>query len=434
MAAFMGMRGTGDWATYQRPENWRQVILREFPNGSAPITAMTALMGSESTDDPTFHWWTKRLPSQGGDVTSVYIDSGLATEYVYGSHQTTHGTSGDTIYVKVAEALAKEFRDGHEVVLRDVDRYDVDIVGKVVDVVYNGASSYVAVKLHEADDNSATSSSYNLATVDRIIIIGNVNPEGGAIPRAVGYDPVHYYNYTQIFRTALEISRTAKKTKLRTGDAYQEMKREALELHSIEMEKALIWGVRAEGTGSNDKPERSFGGLLWFLRTYATSNLSDFRLESAYSADSWSDSGENWFDAQLETLGAYAPPEVIGFCGGGALTGISQLAKTYGNIQLTPKTKDYGLDVVTWINPHVTVHLKKHPLLSRESSTSNSMILMAPKNLKMRPLDDTMFKTDREARGTDGSIEEFLSEIGPEFHFPDQFMFLDGIGEDNPGV
>ena len=52
---FLGMRGTGDWATYQRPENWRETILYLYPNGSAPLTAILSKLREERVDDPIFH-------------------------------------------------------------------------------------------------------------------------------------------------------------------------------------------------------------------------------------------------------------------------------------------------------------------------------------------------------------------------------------------
>jgi len=441
MGAFMGMRGNGDWADNQRPENWREAILHEFPNGDAPITAITSMMQSESTDDPIFHWWTKRLPSQSGAVTSIYIDVGLGTEYVYATHQATHGIVGAVVYAKVALALAKEFRVGHQAVLRDDDRFDVDVVGKVVGVNYNAANSYIAIKLQEIDDNSGTSSSYNLATCDRIINCGDINPAGGAIPRAVAYDPVGYENYCGISRVPLEMTRTAQKTRLRTGDQVKEAKREALELYSIMNERKLIWSVRTAGTGANGKPEYTPDGILSFIRRSATTSYSasstdasmnDFRLNTSYSGQKWLDGGEDWFDACLEYLGTYAPSEVTGYCGAGALTGITKLGKYTGNIQMDPGPNDaYGMKFSTWVNPHVTIHLKKHPLMARESSTKYSMLLLAPKNIKWRILDDTQFLENRGPRGVDASISEYLSEMGPEFHFPDQFMWLNGIGQAN---
>lgn len=55
MAAVLGLRGTGDFSTDERPKNWRETLLYLFPNGDAPLTALLAKMKSEATDDPEFN-------------------------------------------------------------------------------------------------------------------------------------------------------------------------------------------------------------------------------------------------------------------------------------------------------------------------------------------------------------------------------------------
>lgn len=54
-----GLRGTGDFATDERPKNFREMILKRNPNGTAPLTALLAKMKKESVDDPEFAWWDK---------------------------------------------------------------------------------------------------------------------------------------------------------------------------------------------------------------------------------------------------------------------------------------------------------------------------------------------------------------------------------------
>ena len=50
--AFLGMRGSGDWATDQRPKNWREWIFHLYHNGMAPLTAILSKMKEQSVDDP----------------------------------------------------------------------------------------------------------------------------------------------------------------------------------------------------------------------------------------------------------------------------------------------------------------------------------------------------------------------------------------------
>ena len=427
MAGFLGMRGTDDWAYDERPLNWRQGILYLYPNGMAPLTAIMSKMANEKVDDPQFHWWTKTLATQGGAVTSVYLEASLTTEY------TTALTSGTTVYAKVAEAVADEFRVGHQALLRDASHLDVDVNAKVTAVVKNGANSYIACKLLEADDNGAST---DLSECDTILICGNINAEGAAIPDSIAYDPTKWYNYTQIWRTPLEMTRTAMATRLRTADSYKEAKREALELHSIEMEKSFLYGIRTENTGSNGKPERTTMGLIPAIRAGASGNVDDFSLNTDYSGQTWLQGGEDWLDNYLEVIFRYGAMDKLAFVGSGAMLGIQKLAKTYGNIQLTPDSAGYGIKILRWITPFGTINLKTHPLFSFHAATRNAMLLFEPAMLKFKYISDTHFKKDP-AMGTagftayDGTKEEFLTEAGMEYHHPTKFGFLSGFNTDN---
>jgi len=140
---FSGMRGTGDWVANQRPENWRQQILYLYPNGSAPLTAILSMMGSESVDDPRFHWWTQEQSAVGGAVSHIYTLPDLSKAYVSG------GVAGDVVYAQITTTLANRIREGHQILLRDASDYSVDVVGKVIGVTRGTTDSVLAVKLLE---------------------------------------------------------------------------------------------------------------------------------------------------------------------------------------------------------------------------------------------------------------------------------------------
>jgi len=435
MAGFLGMRGTGDWATDQRPKNWRDSILYLYPNGMAPLTALLAKLKSEKVDDPEYYWWTKQLVSQSASITAGEIYTDIALSVAVGDAS----VAGATVYVKMTEANADQFRVGHQVLLRDASDYEVDVNGKVMAVVKNGASSYLAVKLLEADDNSTT---HGLSDVDTVLIVGNINSEGAAMPEAISYDPLKWYNLTQIFRTSLEITRTARLTRLRTGDAYRELKREALELHSIEMEKAFLWGVRTEGTGSNGKPERTTMGLIPAINGAGTpaggtsGTVDDFTVNADYAGETWLAGGEDWLDAELEVMFRYGQRDKLAFCGSGALLGINRLVKNVGQFQFNPATKSYGIKVVEWHTPFGMINLITHPLFSYDATTRNSMVIFEPANLRYRFITDTTFYKEGEKQNTgwtrtDGTKEEFLTECGLEFHHPAGWGYLNGVGLDN---
>jgi len=428
---FLGMRGTGDWVTDQRPKNWRQQILKLYPNGQAPLTAILSMMGSQKVDDPEFNWWTQEMTAVGGAVAGIYTTPDLLTAY------TTGGVAGDTLYAQITTTLANRIREGHQILLRDASDYRVDVVGKVTGVTRGTTNSVLAIRLLEADNNSPD---HDLSDCDTFKIIGNINPEGGEMPDAIALNPTKVYNYTQIFRTPLSITRTARKTRLRTPNDYQKAKAEALEMHSWEMELAFLWGIRTENTGDNGKPERTTMGVINFIRQYAAANCDDYTLNTDYTGQDWTVGGENWLKAMLEQIFRYGAEEKLCLCGSGFLLGIDRLAQTSGQINIQPGQKTYGMQIREWLTPFGSIYMKTHPLFSYDATTRNMAVILEPKELTYKYIDDTSFfgenssKSHPEGYGQrriDGTNEEYLTECGLEFGLAQKCAILNGVGLDN---
>lgn len=432
--AFPGVRGSGSFSADERPKSYRELILWLYPNGDVPLTAILAMLNSEPVNDPEYFWWTKTIPNQRSSFTAAGVHTAATLDAVAQWDSDTAANNdfdaGETVYVYLdtdTTAQMKKYRVGHVVLLRDADNYLHDVRGKIT---AKGAN-YLTVKILQTYAGQSTTAGNN--TYDTVLIIGNVNEENAGRPASISYDPVKFSNYTQIFRTALEISRTAKQTKLRTGDAYARMKKEALEMHGIEREKAFIWGVPTENTGTGGLPERTTGGIVNFIRANVPANIMDFKVEEA--GNTWIGAGEDWLDEKLEQLFRYGSQEKLALCGSGALLGINKLAKAAGWQNLTPATASYGIKVVRWVTPFGELMLKKHPLFSYEATDRNSMLILDTKNIKSRILQDTMFKGDSSITesidtGRDGQAEEFLTEDGLEFHHPDTFGMLHNVGID----
>ena len=428
---FLGMRGTGDWVADQRPMNWREQIMYLYPNGMAPLTAILSMMGSEAVDDPQFHWWTQEQTAVGGAVAGVFTLPDLSNAYAGG------GVASDVVYISVTTTLANRIREGHQILLRDASDYTVDVVGKVTGVVRGTTNSVLTVKLLEADDNSAT---HDLQNCDTFKIIGNINPEGGEMPDAIALNPTKVYNLTQIFRTPLSLTRTALKTKLRTPEQRAKAKAEALEMHSWEMELAFLWGIRTENIGDNGKPERTTMGVINFIRQYAAANCDDYALNATYAGQDWTVGGEAWLKNMLEQIFRYGASEKLVLCGSGFLLGIDALAMTGGQINLQPAQKTYGMEIREWLTPFGKINMKTHPLFSYDATTRNMGVVLEPKELTYKYIDDTTFygessqKTHTEGYGqrrVDGINEEFLTEAGLEFGLAQKCGLLNGVGLDN---
>ena len=425
------MRGTTDWVDDQRPMNWRQEILYLYPNGMAPLTALLSVMSTGKVSDPQFHWWTEMIGSVDGAITNIFTKPDLSVAYVSG------GVTGDVLYGTITAALGNLIRAGHQILLRDADDYRVDVVGKVIDVSIAGTAAILHIMLLEADDNSPD---HDLSDCDTFKIMGNINSEGAEMPNAVALDPTKHYNLTQIFRTPLSITRTARKTSLRTGDAYQKAKRECLEMHSIEQELAFLWGIRTERIGDNGKPERTTFGLINYIRLNSPDNVDDYTLNTGYSGVTWTTGGEEWFKIMLERIFRYGANEKLAFVGSGALLGIDALAMSGGQINLIPGQATYGMAIKTWETAFGTLRMKTHPLFSYDATTRNMMVIFEPSELEFRYVDDTTFYGEASSkqhpegyghRRIDGTEEEYLTEAGLEFGFPQKCGVLNGVGKDN---
>lgn len=441
MAGFLGMRGSGSFGAHERPKSWREGVLLIYPNGTAPLTAIMSKGQRERVDDAEFNWWTKTLQGQKATVTGRYTDTGLDTAYVSG------GVAADIIYLKMAVAEAGHFRVGHQVLIRYTGDPMVDCNAKVTSVVKNGANSFIGCKLLEIDDNS---SSYDISDADEVLIIGSINPEGGTMPAAIGYDPTKYENYTQIFINTLNATRTALQTKYRTNpQKYPELKRETLEYHSVEMEKAFLFGIASENISSaNNMPERTTCGLVPAIKAHASTNVSDYSTSADYTGDSWLKSGEAWLDAMVEKVFRYrdgkSTKTKLGLCGNGALLGIQTLIKN-GNAQytLTKRETVYGIEVVTWATVFGDIHLITHPLFIFTTTSSNSIVVCEPQRLRFRYVQDTIFVDDQARKNAtffsknageawiDGIKEGFLTEAGLEYSDPITSGYWTGVGIDN---
>jgi len=427
MANFLGMRGSGSWSDDERPRSWRETILYLEPNGDVPLTAIMSKARSKKVDDPEHNYWTQSLQARRGTVTGVYTDVGLSSAYVSG------GVVGQTIYCKMAEADAFHFVAGKQVLLRLSTDYRLDVVAKVVGVGRNGASSYIAAKLLEPDDNGVGKT---LANADVAMVAGDMHPEGSTPPVPLMYDPVKVTQYTQIFQNSLAQTRTGMETHLRTPDQIQRARKQCLLYHGIDMEMAMLWSVPREWIGENGQKERSMRGLVSFVKEYAAANVTDYTLAAGYAGQSWIAAGEEWLDTTLEQIFRYGKTEKLALCGSGALLGINRLAKSSGQFTFTSKTTSYGIKVREWETPFGTLYLKRHPLFSYEATNRNSMLIVEPDQFVYNYITDTVYHPDDSLKkggqeNIDGIFEYYLTECDITVDYPMTMGYLNGVGLDN---
>lgn len=395
----LGLRHTANFVTNERPENWRQGLLMLYPNSAeaakAPLTALTSLMKEASTDDPVYHWWEKALDDRRlklsasitNVVTAIPVDSAFKTAFIV--------KAGDLL---LAEATG------------EIMRVSVDPTVATGITVTRAFAGTTGLALDPALD----------ATNPYLTVIGSAFEEGSLAPTGVNYDPSEKFNYTQIFRSTLEITRTAAKTRLRTTEAVKEAKRECLEYIGVDMERAFWFGQRSSGT-LNGKPVRTSAGVVAQITAGAPGNI--------YAAPAGGLISMDWLEINMEKAFRFGSSEKMAFGSNFALLAVQQAIRKNSTWNIQNGMKEYGMAVTRITSPFGELVLKVHPLFNQMqggvhalgspfNSIANNLYILDMSNIRYRYLteSDLHYQADLEPNGLDGMKSGYIGECGIELN------------------
>lgn len=398
MSGVAGLRGTGDWGTDERPKNFREAILFYEPNGGAPLTALMAKTGKKTVNDPDFNWWSEPVTitrvavegALGATDTLVVIDSGDPSSSSpaanYGT--ATHLSPGDLLMVEAAEASFS------------TTEY-VEVVSVISDTQFT-------VRRGAAGSTAAT-----IADETFLLRVGSVFAEGTSAPKAASRNPIKYQNYTQIFKTTYDITRTAANTHIRTGkDPLANDRKRRMQDHATAMELAFMFGRKSEITGENGKPKRTTDGLR---RQITSANVKIFTADPNFTT--LGDSN-NIFDAVYKVFDwkTGAGDTRIAFCGNGALNYLNQKAAGETNVRfnMNATIKVYGMEFREFIMPQGRLLFRTHPLLNQHTLFTNSVWIVDFSAIKWCPLKggDTKHHDNVQAKDDDSIRGFWLTEAG----------------------
>jgi hypothetical protein len=438
--AVLGMRGVGSFSAAERPQNWRQAILLLFPNGDAPLVALLSKLREAPTDDPRYNWFEKGLPEQRALLAGVSTTTSVApadnstvaandaNAYLALKLRPMGQAGNDTSIYKPGHVLYNQVADESVYVVKKASQGGVDYLI----VLRNLGNKYTL----GSNDPAWTGNTAD-ATGDHLVINGSGFPEGASIGQSVAYNPVQQFNWAQIYRTPLFMTRTARKTRLRydaTG-GYAEAKREALQEHAIEMEKSFLFSERSENTSlanpdtpldsiSSSQPMRTTRGMINWLPAI-TSGATPTIHYNVGVANGGALTEALW-DAFLEEAFRFGAKEKLGLCGSTFLTVLAQLTKNKATIEMVPTDNTYGMALMRYLTPFGTLYLVNHPLMSNDPIWRQDLFVLDVDKLIYRYIDDTTFLRNRQAPGDDASKDEWLTEAGLEVHFS-------GVTPDNSG-
>ena len=359
------MRGSGEFSTDFRPKNYRELFTLLEPNGNAPLQAMLAMSSTETTDDPEYKNFRDELPDR-----TLVVNGALAN---------TNGTS-----ITIDASDDNKFAVNGSIVINQT-------TGEVMHVTADTASTTLAVT------RNIGGTSHQIADNAVLFIAGFAAAEGGSSPTAISFDATVVSNYTQIFRTAFQVSNTLSSTFLRTGDKMDESMTKALKMHMSDIERAMFFGVKHEANGSSATPTRYTGGLVNSL-----TNVVDIATDYAsYGGTGAGKMTEEGFDSLLiSTVFKYGSNQKIAFVGETVANQLQQIGKD--RWQPTAVEGTYGVNLVKYSTfaGDLMVHL--HPMFRQLDHMKNAMVIVDFPYMSYRCLEgrDTQLLENRQPFGT----------------------------------
>lgn len=385
--ALPGMKSTGDFAADEHPKSWREGILRLSPRNNAPLYALTSMMKSEKVNYPQFYWWEEPLFMYTFELNEDLDNSETAITIVSGG-----------LRLKEGDILKVAYTGEHV----RVTSITSDTVINVTRAFGDGATA------------AGTAGTVTYASQDAtLVFVGSAYREGADKALGTSTSPTKQYNYTQIFRDPVEITRTAmQSTGWRTGDPFANDKARTAHKHAAGIERAFWFGGKYETTESS-QPIRTTGGITTFIdssKVWTLNGTTDLAT----------------FEDKLAEIFEFGAGEKLAFTSIQVIALFSRLIRMNTTYNFE-RSKEYGMDVRRFFGPAGTLVLTEHPLFSATDYLRNDIFIIDTSNIRYRHLQDTTYLKNRQGNGVDGKTDEFLTEAGLEVHHGKTHYWIKGF-------
>jgi hypothetical protein len=344
-------------------KSFAATILRLFPNGSAPMFAMTSQSGKSKAKSATHGYFSK---------TMAFVRQVLAAEHLAAvTAFTVPSTAG-----MVAGMVLFNARTRENILISSVDSAtDITVVrgfGRVAAATMNAT--------------------------DVLIAIGTAHIEGSVRPTPRRLTTVYVANYTQIFRNAWALTDTARASMAEAGYSnIAEDRKDCAMFHSVDIESAIIWGQPKMDT-SGEAPIHATQGVIDAMEQYAPANTNPANSTTTF--------------AQLVTLCEPAfqystdmsdPKTRVLFGDSTAIKVLNDVGRLSGQVQITQNETSFGMHFTKFKFYKGTINMIEHPLLNGLQQSGMALIMDMPA-LKLAYLEGR--DTKPEEYGTGGKVVE----------------------------
>lgn len=345
-------------------------ILRLFPNGSAPMFAMSSQAGKSRAKSSTHGYFSKTMTSVRqvlaagvliGD-TSIVVPTtvGMVSGMVLHNTRTRESVRITAVTDSVTIAVTRAF-------------------GRVAAAAMN--------------------------STDVLLHAGTAYEEGSVRPVARRLTTVYVANYTQIFRNAWALTDTARASLAEMGVSnIAEDRKDCAMFHSQDIEAAIIWGQpKMDTTGTT--PIHATQGVIDSMEQYVPANTN-----TASSTTNYAQLVALLEPAFQTSTDMSNPTERVAFCDNTAMKVINDIGRLSGVVQIMNSQTEFGLKFTNFKFYLGSINLVIHPLMNLYSTGGMALVMDMPA-LKLAYMDGR--DTKQESYNTSGQVvEQGIDSVG----------------------
>ena len=398
----------------------------------SPFFVYLSKVAKVPTDDPQFRFLEDRTKVSMTDraflLTGSHSIPAAGSSLTY-TVDTAGGASVDWLVKGMVFAVGYTENNSPETIIVRVESAPVDA----------GSTTTFQGKTISAIDGAETG-----ADNAKCQVIGTSYAEGTGAPDVWSEELDNDYGYTQIFKTACEMSNTARATRYRGyADEFQRVWNLKLREHKVDIERAMLFGQRAStggiqytegiaghviknGTANVDNSALSYSSGAPYFRSSTAAELTYDRILSDFEVVY--DPARGGTDSKL----ALASLPVLTFFNklGDGLFIDSSVG--YGNsamrYDVSQKDGRFGHKVLSVETIHGTMNMVKEPLV--RGFSSGFLMMIDLDHVAYRPLvgngvnRDTQVQTNVQSADEDLRKDMILTEAGLEVSLPETHFLL----------
>ncbi len=342
-------------------------ILRLFPNGSAPMFALTSQTG-KSTAKSTQHGYFSK--------TMTFVKTTITTAIA----------SGATTNLEVASSAG--MTPGMVLFFPSVrENVRVTAIVDATNITVKRGFGRTAAQAVIADDAV-------------LFQVGTAFEEGSVRPTARMLATTYIPNYTQIFRNAWGLTDTARASMSELGYSnVAESRKDCSMFHATDIESAIIWGQPvAPAVGPGGQPLHATQGVIDAMEQYAPSNTN-----AASSTTTYDQLVQLLEPAFAYTTDMANPKERTLFGDAQAIRVLNAIGVKSGQVQITTSETSFGMNFTKFKFYKGSVNLIEHPLMNGLGQAGSALVMDMPA-LKLAYLEGR--DTKAEEYGSNGKILE----------------------------